>query len=166
MTPPILLAVPNVSEGRDRATIGAIGSAFAGEPPASTRGGGDQSVVSAPRGARLLDVHSDRDHHRSVYTLAAVPGRLADAMLAGAAVAVERIDVMARRADDRAEAGEHPFVGVLDVAPIVYLDSAARGAACAEALVVADRVGEELEVPVFMYGELTASAGGPARAQS
>ena len=47
------------------------------------------------------------------------------------------------------------------MAPVVYLDAPARGAACAEALVVADRIGEELGVPVFLYGELTASEGGP-----
>ncbi len=139
MTPPILLAVPNVSEGRDLRTVSAIGDALAGDG-----------------GARLLDTHSDPDHHRSVFTLCGRPGGLADALLAGARIAVERIDVMNARAGDRLLRGEHPHVGALDVAPIVYLDSLARGAACAEALVLADRVAEELGVPVFLYGELTA----------
>ena len=46
-------------------------------------------------------------------------------------------------------------MGAVDVVPVVYVQESARGAACAEALVVADRIGEELGVPVFLYGELT-----------
>jgi glutamate formiminotransferase/glutamate formiminotransferase/formiminotetrahydrofolate cyclodeaminase len=158
MASPILLAVPNVSEGRDPEAIAAIARAFAGEEAA----GGN---------ARLLDVHSDGDHHRSVFTLAGRQGELADALLRGAAAAVERIDVMSAqpaparakgrsRPGERGEAGGvHPHVGAVDVAPIVYLEAGARGAACAEALVVADRIGFELGVPVFLYGEL--SGGDP-----
>ena len=147
MAPPTLLAVPNVSEGRDERTIAAIAAAFGDGSPGMARGG--------PGMARLLDVHSDRDHHRSVFTIAGRPGELADALLRGARVAVERIDVMPRAGRRPADLGQHPHVGALDVVPVVYLDPSARGAACAEALVVADRIGEELEVPVFLYGELT-----------
>lgn len=135
---PTLLAVPNVSEGRDQATIGAIGAAFASEP-----------------GVRMLDRHSDGDHHRTVFTLSARPGTLGNALLRGSKVAVERIDI----GDGR---GAHPHVGAIDVVPVVYLEDGARGAACAEALVVADRIGEELEVPVFLYGAL---GGGRTRAE-
>jgi glutamate formiminotransferase / 5-formyltetrahydrofolate cyclo-ligase len=152
---PLLLAVPNVSEGRDANVIAAVGEAFG-------------------TSARLLDVHSDADHDRSVYTLAGPPGGLADALVTGAATVVARIDVMTAlprgtpgaRADlapDRIDGeppGVHPFVGALDVAPIVYLDERTRGAACAEALVLADRLGEELSLPVFLYGELTGSVYG------
>jgi glutamate formiminotransferase / 5-formyltetrahydrofolate cyclo-ligase len=135
MATPTLLAVPNVSEGRDATLIGAIGRAFAGAD-----------------GVHLLDVHSDPDHGRSVYTLAGPPRALADALLAGARAAVESIDVMA------GSSGQHPHVGALDVVPIVYLDEGRRGTACAQALVVADRIGEELGVPVFLYGELSGAA--------
>lgn len=128
-----LLAIPNVSEGRDDATIDAIAAAFGGQ---------------------LLDVHRDPDHHRSVFTLAGAPGTLAPAVLRGATEALARIDV------GRHE-GIHPRVGAIDVAPIVYLEEAGRGAACAEALVLADRLGEELGLPVFLYGAL---AGGRTRA--
>jgi glutamate formiminotransferase len=138
MFTPTLLAVPNVSEGRDRAAIAAIGAAFA-----------------AGDGVRVLDTHSDRDHHRTVFTLAGHPGELGDALLGGAEVAVEQVEI----GDGR---GAHPHVGAVDVVPVVYLENAARGAACAEALVVADRIGEELGVPVFLYGAL---AGGRARAE-
>jgi glutamate formiminotransferase len=132
-----LLAVPNVSEGRDEAAIAAIGDAFAGRD-----------------GVRVLDRHSDRDHHRTVFTLAGPPGALADALLRGAKAAVERIEIGDLR--DRSEIGQHPHVGAIDVVPVVYLDDRARGAACAEALVMADRIGEELNVPVFLYGALGA----------
>jgi glutamate formiminotransferase len=55
----------------------------------------------------------------------------------------------------RTHAGAHPCVGALDVAPIVYLEPEDRGAAAAEALATADRLGSELGIPVFLYGELT-----------
>ncbi len=139
--PPTLLAVPNVSEGRDALIVQEISCALVT----------DSKV-------RLLDIHSDTDHDRSVYTLAGAPGALSDALLRGAAEAVLRIDVMSDASEPR---GEHPHVGALDVAPIVYLDEAESGAACAEALVLADRIGHELMVPVFLYGEL---AGGRTRA--
>jgi len=157
MAPPPLLAVPNVSEGRREQTIAAIARAFAGGEPDGRRtpAGGREPGATPAGGVRLLDVHSDPDHHRSVITIAGRQGELAEALLAGARVAVAQIDVMARAGGDPAHAGQHPHVGALDVAPIVYLDDASRGGACAEALVLADRLGDELELPVFLYGELT-----------
>ena len=133
----MLLAVPNVSEGRDGAILDAIGEAF------------------ARAGARVLDVHADPDHHRAVFTLAAQPGELARAVLEGAREAVARIDVSEHP-------GAHPHVGAVDVAPVVHLDDGRRGAAAAEALVLGDLLGEELGVPVFLYGAL---AGGRTRAE-
>ena len=129
-----LLAVPNVSEGRDAVAIAAIATAL---------------------DARLLDTHSDPDHHRTVFTLAGEPGRLAGAVLAGAREALARIDLTRHQ-------GLHPRVGAIDVAPVVYLDDLDRGAACAEALVLGDRLGDELALPVFLYGLL---AGGRTRAE-
>jgi glutamate formiminotransferase / 5-formyltetrahydrofolate cyclo-ligase len=138
-----LLAVPNVSEGRRQAIIDAVGRAF--------------TVAGT---ARLLDVHSDADHHRSVFTLAGIQGSFSGVLLAGARVAVERIDVGQDR--DAGEIGVHPHVGALDVMPLVYLDADQRGVACAEALVVASELGEGLGVPVFLYGDL---ARGRTRAE-
>ena len=140
---PILLAVPNISEGRDREAIAAIERAF----------------VGALSGVRLLDTHSDADHHRTVFTLAGAPAALGDALLRGARAALGRIELDRRAA---AEVGQHPHVGAIDVVPLVYMDGAARGAACAEALVVADRIGAELGVSVFLYGAL---ADGRTRAE-
>jgi glutamate formiminotransferase len=141
-----LLAVPNVSEGRDLATVAALGGAF------------------ASHGVRLLDTHSDADHHRTVFTLAGPPISLAEALLDGMRAAVQEIDVIGTGPPrgERSEAGQHPHVGAIDVVPLVYLDVGARGAACAEALLVADRIGAELGVPVFLYGAL---ADGRSRAE-
>jgi glutamate formiminotransferase len=141
-----LLAVPNVSEGRDLATVAALGAAF------------------ASHGARLLDTHSDADHHRTVFTLAGPPSSLAEALLEGIRAAVQEIDVIRTGPPrgERPEGGQHPHVGAIDVVPLVYLDDLSRGAACAEALLVADRIGEELGVPVFLYGAL---ADGRSRAE-
>ncbi len=133
----MLLAVPNVSEGRDQAVLAAIGAAF------------------QAAGARVLDLHVDADHNRSVFSLAAGPAVLSRAVLAGAREAVARIDLTAH-------AGVHPRVGAVDVAPIVFADPRDRGAAVAEALVLADRLGDELGLPVYLYGDL---AGGRTRAQ-
>jgi glutamate formiminotransferase/glutamate formiminotransferase/formiminotetrahydrofolate cyclodeaminase len=140
---PSLLAVPNFSEGRDQPTIDALKAAV------------------AP--ARLLDVHSDRDHNRTVLTLTAATGELAAAITRTAAAAIDRIDL-------RSQQGAHPRVGAIDVAPIVFQTPADRGAACAEALLLADRLGSELKLPVFLYGLLTDNTrtrsqirrGGPA----
>jgi glutamate formiminotransferase len=130
-----LEAVPNFSEGRDRSTIEAIGEALATH-------------------ARLLDVHSDGDHNRSVYTLVGSGVELVGALLAGIACALERIDL--RRHD-----GAHPRVGAADVVPIVPIRDGDAERARAAALELARRVGEELELPVFLYADL-APGRGPA----
>jgi glutamate formiminotransferase/glutamate formiminotransferase/formiminotetrahydrofolate cyclodeaminase len=133
-----LLAVPNVSEGRDLEALDAIGAAFA-----------------AAGRSRLLDRHEDPDHHRAVYSLAGEPGTLSAALLAGASEALARIDLRGPR-------GHHPHIGAIDVVPLVHVSEAERGAACAEALVTADLLASELELPVFLYGVL---AGGRTRAE-
>ncbi len=130
-----LEAVPNFSEGRDRETIDAIGAALA-------------------RHAALLDVHSDGDHNRSVYTLAGSGGELVAALLAAIACARERIDL-------RRHEGAHPRIGAADVVPVVPVRPADAERARATALELARRVGEELGLPVFLYGDL-APGRGPA----
>jgi glutamate formiminotransferase / 5-formyltetrahydrofolate cyclo-ligase len=130
-----LESVPNFSEGRDRATIAAMGEALSG-------------------GVRLLDVHSDPDHNRSVFTLVGRDEPLLEALLAGIEVARERIDL-------RRHEGAHPRIGAADVVPLVPLRPEDMDRARAAALELARRVGEELELPVFLYGEL-APGRGPA----
>jgi glutamate formiminotransferase / 5-formyltetrahydrofolate cyclo-ligase len=138
----MLLAVPNFSEGRDDATIDALAHALTG----GEAGGGR---------VHLLATHRDPDHNRCVFTLAGAPGALAPALLGGARVAAERIDL-------RRHEGVHPHVGALDVAPIVHLTDEDRGAACAEALVTADLLARHLDLPVLLYGGL---ARGRTRAE-
>jgi glutamate formiminotransferase/glutamate formiminotransferase/formiminotetrahydrofolate cyclodeaminase len=134
---PPLLAVPNVSEGRDAPRIAALESALS-------------------HGAKVLDRHSDADHDRTVFTLAAGPAPLREALIAVAEVAIETIDMGAYR-------GLHPAVGALDVCPIVWLDRADRAAARTEAIEVAEQIGG-LGVPVFLYGELASRPGHVERA--
>jgi len=91
----LLESVPNVSEGRDPTVIAAIGQAFAEH-------------------GRVLDVHSDADHHRSVFTIVADEDDLVDSLLAGIARSTELVDL-------RSHDGIHPRVGAADVVPIVPL---------------------------------------------
>jgi glutamate formiminotransferase len=132
-----LESVPNFSEGRDRATIEALGSALS----------------SAAR-ARVLDVHSDPDHNRSVFTLVGSAEELVESLLAGIACARERIDL-------RAHVGAHPRIGAADVVPLVPLVPEDMERAREAALALAERIGAELGLPVFLYGEL-APGRGPA----
>jgi glutamate formiminotransferase len=140
----LLESVPNFSEGRDQATIDAIGAALS-------------------RRARLLDVHSDVDHNRSVFTLVGNEDQLADALIEGIAVASERIDL-------RLHEGAHPRIGAADVVPIVPLEPGDLERARAVAAVVGARISAELGLPVFMYsppdrGPAFYRRGGPTALQ-
>ena len=130
-----LESVPNFSEGRDAATIEALRTALSGP-------------------ARLLDLHVDKDHNRSVFTLVGNEDELAEALVAGVACARDRIDL-------RRHEGAHPRVGAADVAPIVPIRPVDMGRAKDAALKLARRIGRELSLPVFLYGEL-APGRGPA----
>lgn len=119
----LLECVPNVSEGRDAATIAALVAAC---------------------GPALLDVHRDPDHHRSVLTLAG-PGPT------DAAVAVRSLArTVAARCDVRRHVGAHPRLGALDVVPFVAL-AGDPAEAVAAATAFADWIAGELDVPVFLY---------------
>jgi glutamate formiminotransferase len=120
----LLEAVPNFSEGRDQATIDAIGAALA-------------------TSARLLDVHADADHNRSVFTLVGESEALVAALFEGVAVAIERIDL-------RRHQGVHPRIGAADVVPIVPIVPADFGAAAATARELGARLAA-LGLPVFLY---------------
>ena len=124
----MLEAVPNVSEGRDRGVVSVVAQAFATD-------------------ALVLDVHSDADHHRSVFTLVGEDDALVESLLAGIAAAVDLIDL-------RRHVGVHPRVGVADVVPLVPLAGEDMPLALAAARALADRVGDELGLPVFRYGEI------------
>ena len=131
----MLEAVPNFSEGRDRSVVDSLRDALSGP-------------------ARLLDVHVDGDHHRSVFTVVGEPEELVESLLAGIGAARERIDL--RRHD-----GAHPRIGAADVVPIVPIRPEDMERAKATASALAARIGDELRLPVFLYGEL-APGRGPA----
>ena len=120
-----LESVPNFSEGRERETIDAIGRALS-------------------ESARLLDVHADPDHNRSVFTVVGEGAGLADALVAGVACARERIDLHRHE-------GAHPRIGAADVVPLVPIVPEDMDRARAAATEVAGRLGE-LGLPVFLYG--------------
>jgi len=130
-----LEAVPNFSEGREPAVIDALGAALSEH-------------------ARVLDVHADADHNRSVFTLVGEREQLVAALLGAVACARERIDL-------RKHEGAHPRIGAADVVPIVPVRPADMARAKDAALELAQRIGEELGLPVFLYAEL-APGRGPA----
>jgi glutamate formiminotransferase len=127
-----LESVPNFSEGRDRATIDAIGAALSGR-------------------VRLLDVHTDPDHNRSVFTVVGEDAALVDALVEAVACARDRIDLARHE-------GAHPRIGAADVVPVVPLRPTDMERAKSAALQLAERVGG-LGLPVFLYGELAENRG-------
>ncbi|MDA0328531.1 MAG: glutamate formimidoyltransferase [Gemmatimonadetes bacterium] len=129
----VLEAVPNFSEGRDLAMVGALVDRIASFD------------------VEVLDWSADPDHHRSVVTYIGDPKDVEAASVAGARFAMEHIDL-------RGHAGVHPRVGALDVMPFVPL----HGLTMSEAVASAKRVGEgiaALGVPVFFYGNASSPAG-------
>jgi glutamate formiminotransferase len=143
----LLESVPNVSEGRDASAVAAIAEAFSGAR------------------ARVLDTHVDGDHNRAVITLVGDDRGVEEALVAG-------IDETRRRIDLRTHEGVHPRVGAADVVPVVPLAAADLGRAVDVALAAGSRVGDELGLPVFLYGEIGDGRrpaffrrGGPAELQ-
>jgi glutamate formiminotransferase len=128
--------VPNFSEGRDADVIAAL----------------ERSLSAS---ARLLDIHTDWDHHRSVFTIVGIGDDLVDTLLAGIATAAERIDL-------REHEGAHPRIGAADVVPLVPLRPEDEEPARDTALALAERVVGELGLPVFFYARLTADRREPA----
>ena len=125
----LLESVPNVSEGRNASAVAAIAEAFSGA------------------GARMLDTHVDGDHNRAVITLVGDDRGVEEGLVAG-------IDEARRRIDLQTHEGVHPRVGAADVVPVVPLAPAHLGRAVDVALAVGSRVGDELGLPVFLYGEI------------
>lgn len=119
--------VPNFSEGRDPSVLDALRAA----------------IESVP-GTRLLDVQADRDHHRSVFTFVAPPDAAGEAAFRAVKLARERIDLTRHT-------GEHPRMGAADVVPFVPVDGVTMDDCVALANTVGERIGRELEIPVFLY---------------
>src|SRR6187200_1926228 len=130
-----LESVPNFSEGREQTTLDALGAVL-----------GER--------IELLDVHADVDHNRSVFTLVGQETDLVDALVAGVGRARDRIDL-------RRHEGAHPRVGAADVVPVVPISPDDMPRARATATTLASRIGDDVGLPVFLYGAL-APGRGPA----
>jgi len=129
MTSPLVECVPNFSEGRDQATIAALRAA----------------VVAVP-GVQLLDVQADKSHNRAVFTFVAAPAAAAEAAFRAMRVALERIDLTKHT-------GEHPRMGATDVVPFVPVRDVTMEECVALARGLGERVGRELQIPVFLYAK-------------
>jgi glutamate formiminotransferase len=119
--------VPNVSEGRNLDTLAAL-----------------ERRLRAIAGLRLLDLAPDRDHNRSVVTLAGTADALRDGVLALFAWAAEHVDLRNHR-------GVHPRVGAVDVVPFVPLAGSTMADAVAAAESTAAAVAEAFDLPVYLY---------------
>ncbi|HEV7839062.1 MAG TPA: glutamate formimidoyltransferase, partial [Gemmatimonadaceae bacterium] len=119
--------VPNFSEGRRPEVVAAIRDAIAGV-----------------EGANVLDVSSDASHNRSVITFVATVESAVQAAFAGIQAASERIDLCSHT-------GEHPRIGATDVVPFIPLEGATMEDCIALARSLGERVGKELQIPVFLY---------------
>ncbi len=135
-TKPLLEFVPNFSEGKRREVVDAIVAAMTAVP-----------------GVKCLGAELDGSHHRSVVTLAGPADAVAEAAFRGAREAIARIDL-------RTHKGEHKRMGAMDVCPFVPLAGATMDDAIATAKAVGERIGKELNLPVFLYA---AAASRPTR---
>lgn len=127
----MLESVVNISEGRDHDTIDAIGAAA---------------------GAALLDIHRDPDHHRSVFTLAALDPATTERAVRGlVATALHHLDL-------RHHVGVHPRLGIIDVVPFIAFPPSAPEVAVGAARDFADWLADTQRVPVFMYDDASADA--------
>jgi len=136
MSTQLVECVPNFSEGRDRSVIEAIADAMRSVP-----------------GVSVLDVDPGADTNRTVYTFVGPPDAAVEAAFRAMKVACDRIDMSRHH-------GEHPRIGAADVTPFVPLSGVTMDDCVQLARRLGDRVGRELEVPVYLY---EAAATRPAR---
>src|SRR3954465_8667655 len=119
--------VPNFSEGRRPEVVKAI-----------------RDAIASVDGVSVLDVSSDASHNRSVITFVAPVETAVDAAFAGISAAAERIDLCQH-------SGEHPRIGATDVVPFIPLEGATMEDCIALARSLGERVGRELQIPVYLY---------------
>jgi glutamate formiminotransferase/formiminotetrahydrofolate cyclodeaminase len=124
----IVECAPNFSEGRREDVVGQIAEAIRGQ------------------GVQVLDIQADPDQNRSVVRFAGEVDAVERAALAGATMAADLIDM-------RQHTGEHPRIGATDVIPFVPVAGVSLEDCVAMARRLGERIGHELEVPVYLYGE-------------
>src|SRR5213595_868148 len=126
---PLVECVPNFSEGRNTATLEALRAALTSVP-----------------GVRLLDVHADASHNRSVFTLVAPPEAALEAALRAMRVATERIDLTKHT-------GEHPRMGATDVIPFIPVRDVTMDQCVSLARRLGERAAAELRLPIYLYAK-------------
>ena len=119
--------VPNFSEGRRPEVVTAI-----------------RDAIAAVESVSILDVSSDASHNRTVITFVAPVESAVDAAFAGIRAASERIDLCQHT-------GEHPRIGATDVVPFIPLEGSTMEDCIALARTLGERVGRELQIPVYLY---------------
>lgn len=119
--------VPNFSEGRRPEVVEAI-----------------RAAIASVEGVAILDVSSDASHNRSVITFVAPLDAAVEAAFAGVREARDRIDLTRHT-------GEHPRIGATDVVPFIPLEGTTMEDCVALARALGERVGRELEIPVYLY---------------
>ena len=132
----LMECIPNISEGRRPEIVQAIAD-----------------EVRAVPGVTLIDVSSDASHNRSVITFLGDPDQVMEAAFRLAKAAVEKIDL-------RVHEGEHPRMGAVDVIPFVPIREIDMAECVERSKTLAERLANELELPVFLYEE---SASAPHR---
>jgi glutamate formiminotransferase / formiminotetrahydrofolate cyclodeaminase len=123
----LIECVPNFSEGRRPEVVASIRDAIAAVPDVT-----------------VLDVSSDHSHNRTVVTFVVTAERAVDAAFAGIRAAREHIDLTTHQ-------GEHPRMGAADVVPFIPLEGSTMEDCITLARALGERVGRELEIPVFLY---------------
>src|SRR5712671_5431772 len=127
--------VPNFSEGRRPEVVAAI-----------------RDAIAAVDGVSVLDVSSDTSHNRTVITFVTPVETAVDAAFAGIRVAAERIDLCKHT-------GEHPRIGATDVVPFIPLEGSTMEDCIALARALGERVGRELQIPVYLYERAATTPG-------
>ena len=123
----LIECVPNFSEGRDQGILRALIDA-----------------VTSTAGVALLDHSTDADHHRSVLTFCGGPDAIIEAAFRAVQIATELIDL-------RTHVGVHPRIGATDVVPFIPIRGTTMQDCVQLAKRLGERVGRELEIPVFLY---------------
>lgn len=132
----VVECVPNFSEGRDMAKMRQITEA-----------------IESVSGVKLMDVDSGADTNRTVVTFVGDPDSVVEAAFRGIAAAARLIDM-------RRHAGAHPRMGACDVCPFIPVEGVTMDDCAELARRLGERVGRELEVPVYLYEH---AASRPAR---
>jgi glutamate formiminotransferase/formiminotetrahydrofolate cyclodeaminase len=125
----IVECVPNFSEGRNAGVINAIAGAVASVP-----------------GVKFISAEPDRDYNRTVVTFVGEPASVVEAAFQATKQAAEQIDMSVHK-------GGHPRLGATDVVPFVPVSGVTMQDCVRLAHLFGRRVGEELEIPVYLYEE-------------